>query len=85
MKGFAVKVLADAHRVSGGSTDHSMSAEQAVLLWFLILVQGARRVYESVIFSKPSTARMPLPIYFTGIAYYFVTAIAAWIEGIGEE
>ncbi|EPE36183.1 hypothetical protein GLAREA_05521 [Glarea lozoyensis ATCC 20868] len=80
-RGAAFQFLA-AH--SSKDVSKAMSAEQALLLWFLMALQGLRRLYESIVFTKPSQAKMWIGLWVIGIAYYLFTGIGVWIEGIGE-
>lgn len=36
----------------------AMSIQQLIIAWLLMAVQGTRRLYESIIFAKPSQAKM---------------------------
>ena len=61
----------------------SMSSNQVVLAWFLMALQGFKRVYECYAVMKPSSSRMLIFHWFLGIGFYFVTSIAIWVEGSG--
>ena len=63
------------------SLDNSMPLGRVYLLWALMAIQGSRRLYESVVFMKPSKATMPVSIYLIGLAYYLVVSVGVWIEG----
>jgi 3-oxo-5-alpha-steroid 4-dehydrogenase 3 / polyprenol reductase len=58
-----------------------MSFNQLVLCWSLLAAQGTRRLYESLIFSKPSLSKMWFGHYFLGLLYYLAMSVAIWIEG----
>ena len=53
---------------------------RAVLASALLLLHGARRLYECAFVVRPSGATMPAAIYATGLAYYAVVSVAAWID-----
>lgn len=59
----------------------SMSFNQLVLCWALLIIQGSRRLYESMILAKPSTSKMWVGHYVLGHAYYITMGVAIWIEG----
>ena len=77
-RGFVFRWLAS--RVTLDITS-SVPVSRIYLLWLLLSIQGGRRLYESVIYTKPSKATMPLSIYLIGIAYYTFLSVAIWIEG----
>lgn len=60
-----------------------MSVHQVMICWTLMAAQGARRVYECFVFSKPSSSKMWFVHWLLGIAFYLATGIAIWIEGTG--
>ena len=64
-------------------TSDSMFTSQVWLVWGLMAFQGARRLTETIAFSKPSHSTMPVFIYIVGIAYYVFVSVAVWIEGRG--
>ncbi|KAK4554862.1 hypothetical protein LTR86_008010 [Recurvomyces mirabilis] len=59
-----------------------MTYRQIILTWLLLLLQGSRRLYESLEFSRPSKSRMWIGHWMIGIGFYMATSIAIWIEGI---
>ncbi|KAL4896660.1 hypothetical protein BDV59DRAFT_171168 [Aspergillus ambiguus] len=59
----------------------SMSIHQVMLCWFLMLVQGLRRLSECFLFAKPSSSRMWFGHWLVGIAFYVAISVAIWIEG----
>jgi 3-oxo-5-alpha-steroid 4-dehydrogenase 3 len=59
-KGAAFRFLA-AH--SSKDISQTMSRKQAWLIWFLMAIQGSRRLYESLVFTKPSQSRMSIVIW----------------------
>lgn len=60
----------------------SMSFNQLVLCWTLLSIQGSRRLYESIIFVKPSQSQMWVGHYLLGLLHYMAMGIAIWIEGV---
>jgi 3-oxo-5-alpha-steroid 4-dehydrogenase 3 len=59
-----------------------MTVNQVFLAWFFMAVQGGRRLYESLIFTKPSRSRMWAGLWIIGIGFYVFMGISVWIEGI---
>ncbi|KAI0834969.1 hypothetical protein F5Y06DRAFT_146291 [Hypoxylon sp. FL0890] len=59
----------------------SMTINQVILTWFLMSLQGARRLYEYVVVIRPSSSKMWFIHWLLGIAFYFCTNISIWIEG----
>lgn len=39
-------------------SESAMSIQQFIIAWLFMAVQGARRLYESIVFAKPSQAKM---------------------------
>ena len=70
-------------QISAEGPRSSMSSSQVVLAWFLMTLQGCRRVYECYAVMKPSPSRMLIFHWFLGIGFYSVTSIAIWVEGSG--
>ncbi len=62
---------------------NSMSVNSIALTWTLVAIQGCRRLYETMVFTKPSTATMPIGHYILGLVYYTGVSTAVWVEGIG--
>lgn len=60
----------------------SMHLSQVVLCWVVMLIQGTRRLYESIALAKPSQARMWFVHWVLGIGFYVAMGISIWIEGI---
>lgn len=60
----------------------TMTANQVVLAWILMLVQGIRRLYESFTLTKPSQSKMWVGLWLIGMGYYIFIGVAVWIEGI---
>ncbi|OJJ70590.1 hypothetical protein ASPBRDRAFT_128170 [Aspergillus brasiliensis CBS 101740] len=72
-----------ATRISPDHLHQSMSVHQVFLCWALMLIQGARRLYECKAFAKPSSSRMWFVHWLVGLAFYLAVSIALWIEGAG--
>ncbi|KAL3461520.1 hypothetical protein BJX64DRAFT_289314 [Aspergillus heterothallicus] len=70
-------------RVSPEHLQHTISINQVMLCWGLMLIQGLRRLHECLSFSKPSTSEMWFVHWLAGIAFYLAVAVAIWIEGAG--
>ena len=58
-----------------------MSADQVRLMWLLLVVQGARRCYESLAWTRPSAATMWIGHWVLSLAFYAAMSVAIWIEG----
>lgn len=67
---------------SNGSAK-SMSMNQIFLLWSFLLLQGIRRLLESVFVMKPSASKMWIVHYALGLGFYMIMGITVWIEGAG--
>ncbi|KAL5337664.1 hypothetical protein BJX70DRAFT_229011 [Aspergillus crustosus] len=72
-----------ASRISPEHLQHAVSINQVMLCCGLMLVQGVRRLHESVSFSKPSSSKMWFVHWFAGLGFYLAVAVAVWIEGAG--
>jgi len=60
----------------------SMTIHQIALTWSVFFLHGCRRLCESILFAKPSNAKMSLAPYVVGMAFYFFMGIAVWVEGL---
>ncbi|KAK1059209.1 hypothetical protein LTR74_012790 [Friedmanniomyces endolithicus] len=60
----------------------TMTARQVAVAWAMLLVQGSRRLYESLEFAKPSKSKMWFVHWMLGIGFYTGTGMAVWVEGI---
>jgi 3-oxo-5-alpha-steroid 4-dehydrogenase 3 len=70
---------------SYSNTGHQgMTINQVFLAWFCMVLQGSRRLYESITLTKLSASKMWAGLWLIGIAYYMFMGISVWIEGIGE-
>lgn len=59
----------------------AMTLDQIIVTWVLMLLQGVRRVYECLEFTKPSNARMWIGHWALGVWFYASMSVAVWIEG----
>ncbi|KAJ5834874.1 3-oxo-5-alpha-steroid 4-dehydrogenase [Penicillium robsamsonii] len=73
-----------ASRVSEDHQQHSMSLTQLVICCVLLAIQGSRRLWESFIFSKPSSSQMWFMHWLLGLGFYLAAGVAIWIEGSGS-
>ena len=62
----------------------SMSMNQITLLWSLMLIQGIRRLVESIFVMKTSASSMWFLHYIVGASFYLIMGVAVWIEGAGK-
>ncbi len=76
-------------RDSAGPLATSMTFEQLKVTWVMLLVQGGRRLYESLIFveweefgTDKIMSKMWGGHWAMGLAFYIATSVAFWIEGI---
>jgi len=59
-----------------------MTLQQVMVAWALMLVQGARRLYECLAFTKPSSSsQMWIGHWAVGVWFYATVSVAVWIEG----
>lgn len=77
--GRVISFITSHHQVQGTS---GMTINQVFLAWGFMALQGARRLYESIILAKPSQSKMWIGHWLIGIAYYVFIGISVWIEGI---
>ncbi|OGM44620.1 protein DFG10 [Aspergillus bombycis] len=70
-----------ATRVHSEHLQRTMSINQVMLCWVLMLAQGVRRLHECFAFSRPSSSQMWFVHWLAGIAFYLAVSIALWIEG----
>lgn len=61
-----------------------MTANQILIAWSFMTIQGTRRLYECLTLTKPSQSRMWIGLWLLGIGYYIVMGISIWVEGICE-
>lgn len=72
-----------ASRVSEEHRLQSMTISQVMVCWLLLAMQGSRRLWESIIFKKPSSSQMWFVHWLLGLAFYVAAGVAIWIEGSG--
>ena len=66
------------------SASGSMSANQIILTWTLMLIHGVRRLIESTFLAKPSTSQMWILHWIIGMAFYVAMGMAVWVEGASQ-
>ena len=81
-KGAAVRLFCP--RKHHGDNLKSMSVDQIILTWSLMLIQGVRRLIESTLLTKPSTSKMWIGHWILGMAFYVAMGMAVWIEGASQ-
>ncbi|XXH04685.1 hypothetical protein Hte_011107 [Hypoxylon texense] len=59
----------------------SMSIDQVILVWFLMGLQAARRLYEYTFVLRPSLSKMWIVHWLLGMAFYSCTSVSIWVEG----
>ncbi|KAH8673666.1 hypothetical protein BX600DRAFT_212114 [Xylariales sp. PMI_506] len=64
-----------------GSLGVSMTINQVVLVWFLMTMQGTRRLYECLFIVRASASQMWIVHWLLGCAYYLGIGLSVWIEG----
>jgi 3-oxo-5-alpha-steroid 4-dehydrogenase 3 len=62
----------------------SMTLSQVVLVWFLMGLQGARRLYEYLVVLRPSSSKMWIIHWLLGNVFYLCTSVSVWVEGSGK-
>lgn len=60
-----------------------MSADQTIVAWALMSVQGTRRLLESMTTRTLSKSNMFIAHWLLGIVFYLAMGVAVWIEGLG--
>jgi len=60
----------------------SMTLNQVIITWAMMMLQGSRRLYESLEFTKASSARMWVGHWALGIWFYLSMSVAVWVEGV---
>ena len=86
LRGPLYKLVVDSTR----TLSTSMTFEQVKITWVMVLVQGGRRMYESLTLSEEdafgsdikSSSRMWGGHLSLGLAFYVATSVAFWIGGI---
>ncbi|KAH8156833.1 hypothetical protein CIB48_g11415 [Xylaria polymorpha] len=59
----------------------SMTMSQVVLAWFLMGLQGARRLYEHLAILRSSSSSMWVIHWVLGSGFYLCTSVSIWVEG----
>ncbi|KAJ5748388.1 uncharacterized protein N7511_010084 [Penicillium nucicola] len=72
-----------ATRVSEEHRQQSMSMTQLVICWIFLVMQGSRRLWECLNFSKSSSSQMWVVHWVVGLSFYLAAGVAIWIEGSG--
>lgn len=67
-----------------GSQHGSPTVAATFISCFLLTIQMARRLWESLVILKPSDALMHSGHYLVGFAFYGCTGLAVWIEASGD-
>ena len=80
-QGSVLKTLASMTDSGGSTMSMSMSIDQIILMWTLLLLQGIRRLGESIYVTKTSTSSMWFLHYLLGVGFYLIMGISVWIEG----
>lgn len=60
----------------------TMGFRQVQLVWIMLLIQGGRRLYESITFETNSRSEMWVGHWAIGIFFYTATSVAVWVEGL---
>jgi 3-oxo-5-alpha-steroid 4-dehydrogenase 3 len=60
----------------------SMSSDRIIFCWSLMAFQGARRLWECLVFTKPSQSKMWVFHWLAGVLFYVATGVSVWIEGV---
>lgn len=81
ISGIAFRFLSS---LSTTDTQASMTLNQVLLVWLMMMLQGCRRFYECTTLLKPSAAKMPISSWALGIAFYVIVSVSVWVEGIRE-
>lgn len=61
----------------------SMTVHRVLLCSGLMAIQGGRRLYESMVYTKPSSSTMWVVHWLIGLFFYVGITVAVWIEGSG--
>lgn len=78
--GAILQVLAEAQ---AKTTSATVTLGQVSLVWTLMTLQGARRLYENTVILRPSNSSMWVVHWLLANSFYFCTSISVWIEGAG--
>ena len=61
----------------------SATSGQVVLGWFMMFLQGGRRVFEHLTIMKPSKSTMWVVHWLLGLLFYLSISVSVWVEGSG--
>lgn len=70
--------------IASKAADHrtaTVSVGRVLVAWLLMLAQGSRRLYESIVLSRPSSSKMWVTHWLLGLLFYGAMSIAVWVEG----
>jgi 3-oxo-5-alpha-steroid 4-dehydrogenase 3 len=71
-------------RNQSSNSTTSMTIGQVILVWFLMSLQGARRLYEYLAVLRPSNSGMWILHWLLGNTFYLFTSVSIWVEGSSE-
>lgn len=71
-------------RTQAPSLETYMTANQVMLTWLLMFMQGCRRLFECFAILRPSTSTMWIVHWVLGMAYYVCINVSVWIEASSE-
>ena len=57
-----------------------LPANRMLIAWAMLMLQGARRLFESLKLAKPSASKMWVGHWLLGMFFYIAVNIALWIE-----
>lgn len=81
-RGRILMAIAEREVENGGGS--GMDLEQVILVWGVLTVQGARRLYESWAVMRPSDSQMLGVHWVLSVLVYLGMSMAVWIEGSGK-
>lgn len=62
----------------------SMTSSQMLLTVTLVILHSARRLYESIEFSRSSLSSMPLAHWGLGVSFFAALSVSTWIHGSAD-
>ena len=80
--GRAFKVLAE-WEMAAVQHEQSFDAGRVYVAWAMMASQGLRRLYESLVITRPGSSPMWFVHWALGLAYYAFMGISVWIESSG--
>lgn len=84
IRGRFLELIVDGQAAHDDENEGIMTANQIFIAWLFMTIQGSRRLYESIVFGKPSKSRMWVVHWVLGLLYYAAMGVAIWIEGSGK-